>query len=313
MRVVITGATGAVGHAIIEECIKHGDQVLVVCHRNSNRINSIPENNQVKLLMLDLNEYSSFERQNLENDCLDDYDVFFHLAWNGTTGDERENVDVQYQNIGYALDAVLLAKKLGCHTFVGTGSQAEYGRVEGKLSPETGTYPETGYGIAKLSAGFLTRKLCEQNEMKHVWVRILSVYGPYDGENSMVISTIRKLLAREVPLFTPGEQKWDYIYSGDAAEAIYHLSIDGRDGEVYTLGSGRARYLFEYIHVIRNAVDPTGKAELGIGKIPYADGQVMYLCADTTKLEKDIGFFAQTRFEDGVKKTVKYCLEHKLT
>ena len=55
--------------------------------------------------------------------------------------------------------------KLGCYKFIGAGSQAEYGRVEGKLTALTLTFPENGYGIAKLCAGQMSRILCEQKNM----------------------------------------------------------------------------------------------------------------------------------------------------
>ncbi len=120
---------------------------------------------------------------------------------------------MQNQNVAYALDAVRAARRFGCSVFVGTGSQAEYGCVEGVLRPDTPAFPENGYGMGKLCAGLMTRELAGQLGLRHIWVRVLSVYGPCDGENSMIMSAIRKLLAGETPEFTKGEQMWDYLYS----------------------------------------------------------------------------------------------------
>ena len=60
--------------------------------------------------------------------------MFYHFGWDGTFGNSRNNMYGQNLNVKYALDAVKAAKATGCHTFVGAGSQAEYGRFEGKLS-----------------------------------------------------------------------------------------------------------------------------------------------------------------------------------
>ena len=109
------------------------------------------------------------------------YDVFYHFAWGGTTGDGRNDCEIQEKNIRYALDAAALAKRFGCSAFVGAGSQAEYGRVEGNLNSQTPAFPENGYGMAKLCAGQMTRLYCRQAGMRHVWTRILSIYGPGDG------------------------------------------------------------------------------------------------------------------------------------
>lgn len=70
--------------------------------------------------------------------------------------------------------------------FVGAGSQAEYGRVNHALTPDTPCFPENGYGMAKLCAGQMSRVECEKLGLVHIWPRILSVYGPYDGKNAMI-------------------------------------------------------------------------------------------------------------------------------
>ncbi len=300
MKVVITGPTGAIGMALIKECIARQIEVLAICHKGSKRIRRLPQSPLVQVLELDLQEYQGYQPDKEQPD----YDVFYHLAWNGTIGDVRNDMGLQHANIGYALDAVCLAKRLGCHTFIGAGSQAEYGRVEGDLNATTPAFPENGYGIAKLCAGQMTRIACEQMGLKHIWVRILSVYGPYDGDMTMIIGTIRRLLAKEVPEFTKGEQQWDYLYSGDAAKAMCLIAEKGKAGKVYCLGSGNARPLAEYIMILRDAVDE--KASLSLGVIPYAKKQVMYLCADIEELQNDTGFIPETDFEEGIRRTIAW-------
>lgn len=222
----------------------------------------------------------------------------------GTTGAARNDMYLQNQNVRYALDAVGAAKRFGCHTFIGAGSQAEYGRVEGVLKPDTPVFPEMGYGIAKLCAGQMTREHAYRLGMKHIWVRILSVYGQNDGAQSMVMSTINKLKSGEVPQFTKGEQMWDYLYSGDAARAFRLVGEEGIDGKTYVLGSGQAHPLAEYIKIIQDVVSPNGQIELGA--IPYAPKQVMYLQADITELNKDTGFVPEMDFATGINKILEW-------
>lgn len=300
MRVVITGPTGAIGIALIKECISQQIEVLAVCHKKSGRICRIPTSPLVHILELDLQEYGDFEPP----EEIRGYDIFYHFAWKGTVGDARNNMKLQHENAGYALDAVNLAYKLGCHTFVGAGSQAEYGRTEGNLSAETAAFPENGYGIAKLCAGQMTKIACKQLGLQHIWTRILSVYGPNDGENSMIISTIRKLLKGEVPEFTKGEQEWDYLFCDDAARAMRLIGEKGRNGKIYCIGSGRAYPLIEYIFRLRDAVDP--ELEIAVGALPYGEKQVMHLCADIRELREDTGFEPEVDFETGIRKTVDW-------
>ena len=205
MKAVITGATGAIGMALLQELVAREWDVLVLCRKDSTRVAQIPNNPHIRRADCSLAQMCAFEPTE------ERYDVFFHLAWDGTIGDGRNDLYLQNKNVTYTLDAVELASRLGCHTFVGAGSQAEYGRVEGKLNSKTPTHPENGYGMAKLAAGQMSRLLCEQKGIRQVWARILSVYGPFEGERSMVMSTLLKLRRGEVPAFTKGEQIWDYL------------------------------------------------------------------------------------------------------
>lgn len=293
-RAIVTGATGAIGTALVRELTEAGTEVLVFVREDSARNRNIPDHPLVRRI--------SCAQENLaeiQNTTGTDWDVFYHLAWAGTSGPERNDMYLQNRNVKYALDAVTAAGRFGCRRFIGIGSQAEYGRSEEKLKPDTPVRPETGYGYAKLCAGQMTRDYARRLGMEHVWVRVLSVYGPHDGAQSMVMSTIRKLCDGLVPEFTKAEQQWDYLYSGDAARALRLLGKAGTASGTYVLGSGQARPLAEYIETIRDIAAPGQPLE--IGKLPYAPNQVMYLCADTSALERDTGWRPETSFEDGIR------------
>lgn len=302
MRVVITGPTGAIGHALIDICLENNIEVLAICHKGSQRTKTLPHNTLLKIIEINNDEYISFA--NSYDGNLGKYDVFYHFAWGYTIGEGRNDVNQQCLNIQYAVDAVNLANSLGCTVFVGAGSQAEYGRVEGLLKPDTPVNPENGYGAAKLCAGQLTRIRCRQLGIRHIWSRILSVYGPYDGESTMIISSLRKMLQNEDVMLTEGEQLWDYIYCKDAANALYLLGLKGADGKTYVIGNGKADKLKNYIYTMKKMT--SSDSELKFGAIPYSDKQVMYLCADISQLSEDTGFEPLVSFEDGINETVKY-------
>ena len=80
------------------------------------------------------------------------------------------------------------------------------------MSASTPVFPENGYGIAKLCAGQMSRILCEQKQIEHIWTRILSIYGPYDGENTMIMSSIGKLLRGEKPALTKASNNGLFIF-----------------------------------------------------------------------------------------------------
>ena len=319
--VAISGCTGAIGIALINKCIENNVKVIAYVRPDSGRRDNIPKHDLVKISDYDIKEFAKMARLS-GMVKLPEVDAFYHLAWAGTIGGGRNDTDLQTSNIQYTLDAVRLAAAMKAEVFIGAGSQAEYGRTDGVLTPDTPVNPENGYGAAKLCAGQLSRILCGQLKIKHVWTRILSVYGPYDGEDTMIISTIRKLLKGEKPSLTGGMQTWDYLYSKDAAEALYRIgevSLDTAGGEgssetddkdrnmhgrIYCLGSGQAYPLKNYIKILRDTIDPG--LELGFGEIPYSDNQVMKLQADISRLTEDTGFIPGTPFQTGIKETVEY-------
>lgn len=296
--VVITGPTGAIGMALIKQCIEDKRHVLAICHKGSRRIAQIPRNKYVHVVEADLADYTGL--------CIDtkpeqDYDIFIHLAWNGTFGDTRNDMYLQADNIKYTLDACELAKRIGCTTFIGAGSQAEYGRVSEPLRSDTPAFPENGYGMAKLAAGQMSRIKCEQLGIKHIWTRILSIYGPYDGEYTMVVSTLKKMLNNEETHFTAGEQIWNYLYSEDAAKMILGLPDVESEDRIFLIGGEEDRPLKEYIE---DMYELTGcSARLGLGDVPYGERQVMCLTVDKEQL-KSYGLKRYTAFSEGIKNII---------
>lgn len=313
--ICISGATGSIGMALIKKCIREKVKVYVLLRPDSGRADRVQKLMQeagdlVEIIPADLCDFARMAAEDSQVIDLSTVDVFYHFAWAGTFGDSRNNMELQAANEQYALDAVRLARRMGAKAFIGAGSQAEYGRVEGMLTADTPTNPENGYGIYKNRAGQSTRELAHELGMSHVWTRILSVYGPFDGKDTMIMSTISKLLRGEKPSLTKGEQIWDYLFSEDAGNAMYMLG-DGAvkentvlDGHTFVIGSGIGRPLREYIEIMRDAINP--KLPLGLGEVPYGPKQVMHLQADISELNAATGFVPHVSFEDGIRRTIEY-------
>lgn len=303
-RIAIIGATGAIGTALLDKCIKHHTEAYVFVRPDSQRIDRLPEHELIHVISCGMEDLKKFNSESMP-----EIDAFYHFAWGGTYGtDARNNMDVQIANIQYTLDGVRLAYQIKSRAFVFAGTQAEYGRTEGILRPDTVCNPENGYGIAKLCAEEMSRIECKKLGIKHVAGRVLSIYGPRDGDNSMVSSAIRTCLKGENPEFTKAEQLWDYLYSEDAGEAFYRMGKSGKDGAIYVLGSGKIRPLKEYIEIICQTANPDVTPVFGA--VPYMDKQVMHLQADISDLQRDTGFAPQIQFENGIKETVQWMKEY---
>ena len=290
-KIIVTGATGCVGSAIVRRALAQGMEVTCIVHEGSKRLANLPQDSRVKIVECNLSNYSSLQISGV-------HDAFIHMAWEKTFGASRDDAEIQTRNIQYTLDACHLAKRCGCKVFVGAGSQAEYGVQSVDLTPDMPVSPESGYGIAKFAAGKLSAMLCKSLGIRQNWVRILSVYGPNDGENTLISYVIRELKAGRSPELTKCEQTWDYLYADDAADAILAIAEKGTDGKVYPLGSGKGRRLSEYTEDIRKAVNPSIPVKYGVKD--YYPHQPMHLVADVQQLTADTGWRPQCDFAGGV-------------
>ncbi len=293
-KIVITGGTGMIAVSLAKYALLKGDEVVAIVNPTTNRIDNIPKG--VRVIKCDLSELID-----LEVDFCADY--FFHLGWAKTTNSGRDDVYGQLKNVEYSLNALKLAKKLGCSAFVFTGSQAEFGKVSGELSSTTPTNPESGYGIAKYTTGKMCSLLASQLGIKFGLCRIISVYGENDNPNSLISYLISSLKNGEVPKLTKCEQIWDYMYADDCARAIYLIAEKGVDSKAYVLGSGEKRKLSDYVLTLKDKINKNARIEFGAKD--YYPHQPMYLCADISELENDLGFQPQWTFEEGIEKTIK--------
>ena len=298
-KVIVTGATGMIGASMIEQMVSDGIVVTAIVRPNSKKINNLIKHPNVNIIECDINNLLDLNKS-LEKD----YDTFYHFAWEGTYGDSRDDAILQEKNIKNTLDAVQLAYDLGCKVFVGAGSQAEFGFVEGQLSDDIPKNPVTGYGIAKYTAGRLSAIMCQRLGMRQSWGRIVSTYGPRDNSYTMVMSSVIGMLNGERMSFTKGDQIWDYVYGGDCSRAFYLIGKYGKHGKAYTIGSGQSRLLREYITTIRDVVNPN--LEIGIGEREYYPNQVMKLTADISELTADTGFVPEVDFEEGIRRTIEW-------
>lgn len=298
-HVMVTGSTGMVGATMIEQMLADGIRVTGIVRPASAKMKNLTPHQNLEIIECDIDNLLS-----LKETLSHDYDTFFHFAWNGTYGASREDIRLQTQNVVDTLDAIELAHAIGCKAFVGAGSQAEFGPVEGTISDAVPKNPVTGYGIAKLDACRMGKILCEQYGIRHSWGRIVSTYGPRDNAYTMVMSSIINMLDGKRMQFTKGEQTWDYLYGGDCSRAFYLIGKYGKHGKAYTIGSGQTRQLKDYITAIRDTVAPS--LEIGLGEREYYPNQVMHLCADITELKEDTGFEPEVSFEEGIRRTVQW-------
>lgn len=298
-RAIVTGATSLIGIALIKELLEGGIEVYAVIRPDSTRKEDVLRLAPTALIGAELGDMNQVEF------AADSCDVLFHVGWSSDFPEPRFNLQGQLQNVTYAEKALDLAHRYGCGCFLSIGSQMECGRIDGCITPDTPSHPETAYAIAKTVACAKLQSSCEELGMKFCWPRLLSTYGPYDRPHTLVMQCIRAALMNENIALTSGAQIWDYIYVEDVARALCAIAENGKHGKKYPIGSGYARSLRSYVEEIATA---TGNARIldGLGKRCYPDGQVMNLLADLSETAHDTGFCCKTDFGTGIRETVEY-------
>lgn len=304
-KVIITGATGTIGTALINELIKNDVEILVLIRKESQRVINIPINPLIKIHYCSLDELCLLTNDNHEN-----YDVFFHLGWAGTSSIERDNGYIQLKNVDYTIDALECAKRFGCKKFIGIGSQAEYGVVDEILTTKTDTNPVTEYGKAKLLAGHKTKTKAVELGLEFNWIRVLSVYGPNDGDNTLISYLIKTMKKNEEVYVTKCEQIWDYLFCEDAATAIKAIAERGINNKTYVLGSGKGQLLKNYVETIKRILK--SKSTINYGYYQYSKKQTMNLVADISDLINDVGWEPKYSFIEGINKMITL-LDHNNT
>jgi nucleoside-diphosphate-sugar epimerase len=296
-RVLVTGGAGFVGARVVHRLVAQGREVALLLRATSDprRLADVLEHCTV--LRGDMSQLATQRSQ------LHDFapEGVLHMAWEGVKGADR-NHPMQLSNVSSSIDLFQLTGEIGCASFVGLGSQAEYGILSGRIDERAPTRPTTTYGAAKLATGCVLERAAEAAGRPFAWLRLFSSYGPDDDPSWLIPYLIRTLLARERPRLTKAEQVWDYIHVDDVANAIIAALDAGATG-VFNLGSGEARPLRDIVTSIRDLVDPS--LPLGFGEIPYRPDQVMHLEADVTALATAASWRPKIALEDGLAELVR--------
>jgi nucleoside-diphosphate-sugar epimerase len=300
MRCLVTGATGFLGSYVLDRLLQRGAEVAVLLRKTSHPWRIKDNLSRVRVVEGDL--------RNLGAVAADlkafNPEVIFHLAWYGVGNELRDDPAQVDENLLTSVALLRLGISLGCRAWVGIGSQAEYGPQNRILDESAPTNPTTTYGAVKLCVGTLTRQLAAGTGMRVAWLRMFSTYGPKDNPNWMIPYLIRSIRSGKSPSLTACEQRWDYLFIEDAAEAVCIVGATEQAAGILNLGSGRAYVLRDLVEKLRDQVDP--RQTLGIGEVPYRPDQVMHLQADITRLRQLTGWTPRVSIEEGLMRTVEW-------
>lgn len=292
MRVVISGARGLIGQALVEYYAKKGDTVYAL---SSSRGRSY-ENPSVHYFQ------TSASKESLISTIGSFPDLFFHCAWKGVTPDERVSFDVQSQNVQLSLDLAQLACLLQAKRFIFLGSVSENLFVPGGEKTNAYPYPTNAYSACKAAVRILLKTFFESKKIEFLSCLISSVYSEKRIDNNLINYVITSLLNDRVPKVTTLKQVWNFISLDDVVYALDSLATKGKAGECYEIGGTENLPLFEFVNIVRNIINKDARIGLGEIKQPFAelpDGSV-----SLQKITRDTGFLPRTEFSSEIRKVI---------
>lgn len=295
--VVVTGANGFVGSSLVKELIKNGYYVYAVVRYGKNNLDRISKSGRICFVQCELKNIASLTDKIKDEEL----EYFFHLAWEGTSGQDRGDYKLQLQNVKYTCDAVRTAKELKCRRFLFAGSIMEYEAKQ--YLGQNNARPGRGYiySVAKLTADYMAKTEAYNCGLEYINCLISNIYGVGERSGRFINTTIRRMINQEELLFTSGEQTYDFIYISDAVRAMILTAEQGQNSQEYYIGSRSQRKLKEYIVCMRDLVAPD--AMLQLGAIPYEGPFLDYREIDIEKLYKQLGFQMEYSFEEGIRLT----------
>lgn len=296
---IITGANGFVGTALVKELSIRGMSITAVVRNEQSDVAEIQGLPGVQIVSCSMEEL-----EKLPDQVQKGADVFYHLAWSGSTGPARGDYELQLTNAKWVLDAVDVAAKLGCRKFVGAGTLAELD-VNAYIPMDGSTpNPVSCYGVAKITAHYMSKVKCNHLGIDHCWAYLSNTYGIGNYTSNFVNFAAKLMIEGRPADFTLGKQPYDFVHISDTVQGLCCIGAAGKKNHAYYIGSGVVTQLKEYIKQIRDAVDPS--IQLNLGAIPFNGTAQPESVFDCSKLMEDTGYAPHVSFQDGIAETVTW-------
>ncbi len=296
-RVLVTGASGFIGGHCLAALAGRAEEVHAVSTRAPASLAGDVRWHRVDLL-------DSERVVGLIDEVRPSH--LLHLAWfSGHRAIYQSPENNRW--VQASLELVRRFRARGGERAVLSGSCAEYDWSEGVCSERrTPLRPATTYGAAKVALFRAFEELIERTGLDGAWARIFFVYGPGEPRERLLASVIRSLLAGEPALCTHGEQRRDYLYAGDVADALIALLESEVVGAV-NVGAGEAPPIKELVLAAARKLDRESLVRLGA--LPAPEGEAPRVQAEVGRLVGEVGWHLRYGLDRGLDRTIEYWRE----
>ncbi len=288
---LVTGGAGFIGSHIIDKLINHGHEVICVDNEYSDN-ESFFWNKKVKNHVIDINDYK------LMKSIFKNVDFVFHCAAEARIGTAIENpIKAIQNNVTGTCTVLQCARECGIKRVIYSSTSSGYGN---NPCPNTEDQPDdclNPYSVSKIAGEKLCKMYTELFGLQTIIFRYFNVFGeraPRKGQYSPVTGIFLRQKSSGEPLTIvgDGEQRRDFIYVGDIADANLLAAISNLKqsdfGQVYNLGSGKNVSINEIASYISN----------DIKYIPSREGEVKENLANIEKVKKLLNWEPKVSIKD---------------
>ena len=317
MTILVTGGAGFIGSNFIFYLLKKYPANRIVCldkltyAGNLSTLSCVLEERNFRFVRLDICDREGVFR--LFEEERPDIVVNFAAESHVDRSILDPGIFLQTNILGTAtlMDA---CRKFGIRRFHQVSTDEVYGdlpltRPDLFFTEETPLHTSSPYSASKASADLLVLAYHRTYSLPVTISRCSNNYGPYQFPEKLIpLMIINALNEKPLPVYGTGENVRDWLYVEDHCKAIDLILHKGREGEVYNVGGHNERKNIDIVRLICKAL---GKSESLITYVADRMGHDLRYAIDPTKIHNELGWLPETKFEDGIQKTIQWYLNNK--
>ena len=298
-RVLVTGASGFIGSALVDELVRRGKEVHCLLRPGGQARYLAAVSSRICVHSVDLSNADGVR----DAVSASQPEVVFHLAAVGVTDVTVDPALAVEVNVVGLLN-LLAALRGRFRVFVNTGTCHEYGSGEPPFREDQDPRPELPYAITKTAAWRFCNRFWQTQRWPIVTVRPFAVYGPRQAPSAFIPACIRAAQQGRDFDMTGGEQRRDWIYVGDVVEGLIRAStVPEAAGGTFNLCTGRESTLYEVACLI---VEQSGKRiAINRGALPYREGENWRLVGDNTRARTILRWEPHVTLTEGIRRTIQ--------
>jgi dTDP-glucose 4,6-dehydratase len=202
--------------------------------------------------------------------------------------------------------------------FLHVSTDEVYGTLgdEGLFSEETPYAPNSPYAASKASADHLVRAYFHTYQLPVLLTNCSNNYGPRQFPEKLIpLVVLNALDGRPLPIYGDGGNVRDWLHVDDHCAGLLLVLAKGRVGEKYNIGGGNERTNLQVVDGICDALDrlrPHARSHKSLKTfVTDRPGHDRRYAIDATKIRRELGWSPRHAFEDGLRETAQWYVEHR--